>query len=307
MKNYLTFKQLDYQVLKKLGMAANDIPISARQAYRNNALMKLFGLLDGVNDPYYNFTAVLSVAADQERLWDFVHNAGVITAINATANTITRSTGSFQAGSILAVTLTDTGSAARYSWIARVTVAGAVATYEVISGADSSLTPDLEASVIVIKSLSDATVDLSGMYVKAIRRVWDGADGAERMFFLLTDGRRYADAQNDPDYETSVVAYHRGDTLDLKVCPLASALGVVQMEYRGKPNICTDATEGNEILLPPEYNEMLTDEVMAAYSVHAGRPIGQDLAGRLENYRKMYEASSAAEAKEAKAKNPGSK
>lgn len=310
MKNYLTFKVLDYQVMKRLKLAVNDIPLTARQSYVNNALMKLYALLEGLNDPFYNFTTTLTVAADLELLKDNSMSGGTIDLLNATSNTIRRTSGTFVAGSIVAITI---GGVTPEPYVTnqalvRIATGGATATFTIISGTVATFVPTTNSvSAVVLKTLSSTTVDLSAMYVKEVRRVWDGSAGSERIFHLLTDGRRFADLQNDPDFAAEVAAYHRGDTLELKKGSSAAALGTVQMEYRGKPNTYTDATAANEVLLPPEYNEMLMDEVQASYAMHAGLAIDDQLQKRLANYSKMYEADAAEAARTQGAKAPGVK
>ena len=117
MKNFITFRQLDFAILKQTGLTEQDVPRSTRQAYVNNKLMKLYAALNWVNDPFFKRVTTLSVAADQETLKDST-GGGVITAVNTTAKTITRSSGTFTAGSLIFVATADT-TGVRLAAIAR--------------------------------------------------------------------------------------------------------------------------------------------------------------------------------------------
>jgi len=300
MKNYLTFRQLDFALLKQIKLTEGDIPRLTRQTYINNKLMKIYSLMNMVNDPFYKRIATLTVAADQERLADNNINGGVIVSINSVTSTIVRNAGSFVAGSLIDVIIGDpTTGLISYQFKGRITTGGASAIFEVISGtAGSATAPGSFIAVNVTKSLSSTSVDLSAMYIHKIMRVWDGAVGSERGFFLYTDGRAFTEVARDPDMDSEVCAYHRGDTLELKPGDTATAIGVTQAEYRGKPALYTDATENNEIDLPPEQNQILMDEVMAEFLKHAGQELPDELQRRLKEYEEMYAAKAKEEQKD---------
>ena len=104
MKNPLTFAQLDSQCRKQCGnLTDTDIMPQTRQGYINSKMMKVYAMLDGVNDPWYNLTTTLTAAADQEQLMDDTINDNIISALSSTDHTITRLNGVFVAGSIIAV------------------------------------------------------------------------------------------------------------------------------------------------------------------------------------------------------------
>ena len=294
MKNFITFRQLDFAILKQTGLTEQDVPRSTRQAYVNNKLMKLYAALNWVNDPFFKRVTTLSVAADQELLKDST-DGGVVTAVNTTAKTITRSSGTFTAGSLIFVATADSTGAVYRQWIARIVTGGATATYELLSGTAGWIDGInvIGGSVIVLKTSSQTSVDLSAIYLDRILRVWDGSVSAERGFYLFLDGRAFNEVHRDPDMDTAVAAYHYGDTLQLKAGPDADALGVVQMEYRGKPNTYTDATEDNLVDMPPEQNQFLFDEVMAEYLKHAKKELPAELARRLGEYEEAYTAKTA--------------
>jgi len=294
MKNFITFRQLDFAILKQTGLTEQDVPRSTRQAYVNNKLMKLYAALNWVNDPFFKRVTTLSVAADQELLKDST-DGGVVTAVNTTAKTITRSSGTFTSGSLIFATTADSSGNVYRQWIARIVTSGATATYELLSGTAGWIDGInvIGGSVIVLKTSSQTSVDLSAIYLDRILRVWDGSVSAERGFYLFLDGRAFNEVHRDPDMDTAVAAYHYGDTLQLKAGPDASALGVVQMEYRGKPNTYTDATEDNLVDMPPEQNQFLFDEVMAEYLKHAKKELPAELARRLGEYEEAYTAKTA--------------
>lgn len=303
MKNNLTFGQLDYLCMKAAGnLNESDIFKGVRQGYINSRLMKVYALLIGLNDPFYNRTTSLTVAADQERLADFTTNGGIITAINSTTKTIVRSSGVFVAGSIVAVTiyeLAGTGIVVA-QWIARITTGGATGTYTVLSGADATyLLADHGATVTVIKSLSVSTADLSGTYFRSIVRITDPnyttTPGAKvRLFDRIEDPQVFYNLDKDPFAKDRIAWYLRGDTVDFFVGSTANAMGTPTAEYQGKPGVFTDSTVDDVIDLPPEYNQVLIDEVTTAYVIDRGKKVPDDVAARLKLF---YEASEAQLAK----------
>jgi hypothetical protein len=309
MKQFLTYGILDYQCMKQAGdISDNDINSDTRQAYINTKLMKIYQMLDGLNDPFYNRKTILTAAADQELLKDTTNNAGtygIITAINATASTITRSSGVFTAGSLIIVTLTPvdaTGGKISYQWIARIVTGGATATYLLISGSALTLTSAYGASVVVIKTQSTTSCDVSGIYFQRFVNITDPeyttVSGAKiRVFDRKEDSQLFLNMDKDQLSTKRVWWYHSGDTIYIGKGSAANALGVITAEYRGKPAIYTDATIDNTIDLPPEFNQMLVDETVASYLIDRGKVVPDDINGRMANYAKAYEAAAAARAK----------
>jgi hypothetical protein len=293
MKNFMTFAQLDSLCLKEAAINENQLWLPQRQFIVNNKLMKVYALLDGLNDPFYNMSTALTVAADIEQLHDATTNGGIITGITAATNTITRSSGSFPAGALIHVWICDSGATVA-TFTARISVAGATATYVIIAGADANLAA-YECVVFVQKTLSVTTVDLSTLYFNRIEKVYDdqGTGSADRVFKEIKDPVIFSDLWRDPLFDKIVAWNLRGSTLQLGVGPSATAIGTATMEYRGKPNLWTDATPSNEILIPPEHNQMLQDEVVALYLTYTNQPVPEKLAGRLERYATMYQAASA--------------
>jgi len=299
MKNFLTYGKLDYTGMKAAGnLTENDINKNVRQSYINNRMMKIYALLDGLNDPFYNRVTTITTSADMEQLEDSAHS-GIITAINATTKVISRNTGAFSAGDILfiayAIYTGGSSIAIDQAWIARVTTGGANAVYTVLHGSDVTLSATYAASVQVLKSLSVSSSDLSGVYFKNIVRISDNkytsTPGAKiRVFDAVTDPNVFYNLDKDPFQADRVAWYLRGDTVDLFVGVSAISLGTVTAEYRGKPGVFTDATVDDVIDLPPEYNQVLIDEVVTAYVIDRGKAVPEDVATRLKTF---YDASEA--------------
>jgi len=288
MKNPLTFAQLDYLCLHQGNINDQDVQLPDRRIYVNNTTMKLYGALDGINNPFYNVKGVQTVAADQE----------VLALSGITATTISRGAGIFVAGSIVSVVQWLTaGGGATGAAVLLVTSGGATAHYTLLSGA-ISLAADTTSEGVVIKSFSQTTIDVSGLYIKDIVAMYDGSGASKRKFYRVRSAEQFNDLLNDPLASDGVYYYWRGDTIDIFVGSSIAALGVITMEYISKPNLFTDATANNSINIPPEQNQMLMDEVEAQYLMHAkaknpGITIPGDLAGRLENYKAIYDAAAA--------------
>ena len=204
MKNFMTFRQLDSLCLKEAAINENQLWLPQRQFIVNNKLMKVYALLDGLNDPFYNMTAPLTVAADIEHLLDLDTNGGIITGITASTDVIVRSTGTFPAGALIHVWISNAGSTVA-TFTARITVAGASATYEIITGADADLGTN-ECFVGVHKTLSVSAVDLSGTYFNRIDKVYDdqGAGSSDRVFKEIKDPVIFSDLSRDPLFDKAV-------------------------------------------------------------------------------------------------------
>lgn len=298
MQNYLTFKQLDSQCIKAARISLQKIAPKTRQTFINHNLMALYATLDGINDPWYNRVAALTVGADQESL-----RGDVVTALDYANKTITRGSGVFTAGSIITVALLNDGAGQiDKQFVGRITVGGATATFEVISGAGASYPTAsyVDIGVGVIKSLSDTSIDLSSLYIKDIKQVYDeeGGGGAVRGYYLYTDAWEFRTAQHNVDNSTEVLAYHHGDTLDLYQGADAEELGNPMMEYRGKPNVYTDATEDNTIDLPPEQNKLLMNMIVIDFLKAADKPVPGELQAEVDgDMNKLVSAAAGDEAK----------
>lgn len=299
MKNPLTWIQLDSQCRKLCGnITDTDIYPATRQSYINTKGSKIYALLDGLNDPWYNRSTVLSPAADQEELLDSALGGGTITAIDSAAKTITRSAGLFVAGSIVTVNLWVRANGNMYrQWVGRIVTGGAVGTYEVLSGADGTLSETYYAGVIVIKTLSTTVLDISGIYVKDFLTIYDdkftATPGQIRVFDLLKDSNRFFQRSLDIDAITRIAAYHAGDTVTLYIPSTAIAIGTVTAHYRGKPGLYTNATANNSIDYPPEVNQILVDEVVASFLIELGKPIPADVAGRIQFFDNRFKTAAA--------------
>jgi hypothetical protein len=306
MKNYLTFLALESLCRREAGISEDQVDPAARRFIVNNKMMKIYQMLDGLNDPFYDRSTALTVAADQELLKDTAVNSGIVNAIDSSAKTITRNTGTFVAGSIVSITLwTASTGVIVGEWLARITVGGATATYVKIgSGTEFTLTGSQGASLIVVKTLSTTTIDMSSFYVKDVLKVYDdaAAASAERTFRRIADPVIFGEAHRDPLYDSEVLYHQRGDDLMIFKGTSATALGNVSMQYRTKPTVYTSANETSEALIPPENNQMLIDEVVASFMQQGGKALPDSLNARLAQYSKVYEAAAAEKAKSLEAR-----
>lgn len=299
MKNTLTFNQADAIALRAAGLTDNDIHVSLRQVYLNNKAMKIYRLLDGLNDPWYNMVTPLTGVADQERLKDVTNNGGTISAIDATAETITRTTGQFFEGSVIAVTIWSGISTIVAQFFARILEDGTTVPYEMISGTDANLSTHA-CSVLVFRTANGQVADISSLYVKNIIKIFDNQGDAEfneRVLDEVLDPKYFGDLAQDPFMVDRAAYYWRGNIIEFFVGESANVLGTLQMLYRGKVNVWTDATANSAILLPPEENQMLIDELTDSYLQHAQKARPEDLAARIQTYNQRYTAASAEAAK----------
>src|SRR5208283_5015842 len=239
MLNFLTWAQLDSQCRKQSGnITDSDIMPATRQGYLNSKMMKIYALLDGVNDPWYNRSTTLTAAADQEQLYDAANNAGNITALDATAKTITRNIGVFVAGSIISVAeVWVATSQITNSFIGLITIGGATATFTILKGGITTLSASYGLSVLVLKSSSQVACDISTLYVKDFLSIYDNAyastPGQIRVFDLLKDANRFYQRSLDVDAIKRIAAYQARDTVYLFIGSAANALGTISAEYRG--------------------------------------------------------------------------
>lgn len=304
----MLFTDFDSKCRKLAGISENDIEPRIRQTIINDIQMKIYGLLDGINNPFWNTTITLTVGADQEHLRDAVTNGGTITNIDASAKTITRSSGTFVVGSILDIVIvTRSSDLIAGQWKARVIAAGATATYEKIGiGTEVTFNSTVHVAFVnVMRRLSATSASISTQYVREIVKVFDDQDtgNTERVFFKKTDPREFGRLHKDFAYQKLVAWYQAGDDILLRVGANASVLGIVQAEAIIKPTLYTDDTENNEFTIPPEHNQILTDEVVAEYIKNQGNPVPQDIAGRLALYQAQYQAAAANRAKALEAKS----
>lgn len=292
MKNFLTFRQLDSALIHKAGLNENDIPPTLRQLYINDKLMKIYRLLDGLNDPWYHKQLLaLSVGTDVEFLVDYN-----ISSYSAGTHSIIRTSGVWKVGQVLSVVLYDTLGGVIASWVGIVSTvtAGILATLNIVAGTDQNKSTH-QMVVTVLLSPTNNLIDLSNTYLKNIVRIYDNAyvGGKTRIFSPISDPAIFSVLHRDPFFDNRVAFFHRGDSVELYVGPTATALGTVNMEYRGKPTPCSDFDTDVLIDIPPEDNQVIMDEVLAEYLTHVGKPIPEDVANRQVEFQKRYDAAMA--------------
>lgn len=298
MKNFLTFRQLDTACLHKAGLNENDVIPALRVVLINDKLMRVYRLLDGLNDPWYHKTTTLSAAADTS----FVKDAGGVTTLSAvdqTLKTLTRTAGTWKLGDLLIVSFYNGTTGARVCDFTARIVGGqgtATCTYSVIAGTDTGMTlTGTKYTVTIPGGSSTSTLDLTGLYVKDILKIYDNAyvGGKIRIYSPVKDPNIFAVLHRDPFYDARIAYFHRGDTIDLYTGATATALGTIQFEYRGKPALCTDFDTDAVIDIPPEDNQMLMDETLVEYLMAAKKDIPAELQARHVEFQKRYEAAAA--------------
>jgi len=309
--NYSTFAQFDSECRKIAGINDKQLSTAVRQKIINDAIYKVYGLLDGANHPFWNKVITLTVLDDLEFLSDANGQAqGIVTALSASAHTVTRSTGTWAAGTLLDIILVVKATGARVAqYKARVTVAGATATYAVVgsvTGTETTYASNTHALFVSgMKKLSATSADISTQYIKEIVKVFDdqGTGSKERVFKLVEDATYFGGIWEDVLELSEVFAYHRGDTVEFSIGTDAPALGIVQAEVVGKPAIYTDATKNNAIDCPPDENSTLKDEVVAEFIKGTNGKMPEPLANRLALIEKRVESAMLNRAKAEEARN----
>lgn len=299
MLNYTTYSEFDSECRKIAGINDKQLSTAVRQKIINDAIYKVYGLLDGANHPWWNRVITLTVADDLEHLTDENgKTGGVVTALNATAHTVTRSSGTWAAGTLLSILLITKATGVLVGFYqARVTVAGATATYATIGtiiGAETTYSAATHSLFVgCMKKLSATSADLSTQYIKEIVKVFDdqGTGSKERVFRLVKDPTYFGGIWDDPLEVSEVFAYHRGNTIEFSVGSSATAMGVVQAEVVGKPAIYTDATKSNALDCPPDENSTLKDEVVAEFIKASGGTVPEPLQNRLALIEKRVESA----------------
>jgi hypothetical protein len=317
MKNFLTYGQLDYQCMKQAGnISDNDINPETRQAYVNTKLMKIYQMLDGLNDPFYNRLKTLTAVADQESIkcGAFAAPNNTLVSVTAATFTLVRSAGTFVAGSVVHVFAWDESDdsilADFWGLITSVAGGGLTAVYSLLSGTNGTATYATTVRLLanIFVSMSASSISVADTYFKNFVRISDPeyttVSGTKiRVFYKKEDPQLFFNHDKDQLATKAVWWYQSGDTIYLSKGASANALGVITGEYRGKPALYTDATIDNTIDLPPENTQMLVDEVTASYLIDQGKIVPTDIAGRNANYAKAYEAAQASRAKAAEAQN----
>jgi hypothetical protein len=297
MLNYLTYSQLDYLAMKQAkNISESDIGRPYRELYVNTKMMKIYQMLDGLQDPWYNRSTTLTVATtDQTYLTD---SAGITSEVTSGSTITLVTTTPLVSGQIVLLQLVLVSTGAIVSQCcARVVTGGLTSSLEIISGTMTTLSVSYHLGLMAIASYSGTTIDVSGIYFKDFLKIYDnnftGTLGAQtRIFDEYKDAKLFGDLSANPII-TNVGWHQRGDTIELYVPSGAYPLGTVMGEYRGKPAIYSDATMNNIIDIPPEQNQMLVDEVTASYLIDRGKEVPQDLASRQALYQKQYEAAEA--------------
>ena len=279
MKNNLTYAVLDQLALARAGASIDAIdPILRRETI--NALV--FSLWEKrKDDPFYRFTSTLAIASDTESLCRTggtipgspIAMAGSPIITGFTATTITRSSGSFPVGALLALTLLRR-SGASYGTVtgfAKVITGGPTATFQLLSGFMDTYNPaDDGLMVAVLRSQSAISSDFSPVYFDRIVRVYDNKTRpTQGDFDAVLSGEDFAGLKFLRTMGSRVAYYHRGTSIDFFLGASAPSLGVVSVEYAGKPGLYTTTTADNDIFLHPEDNAALIEQCVAVFTTMA--------------------------------------
>jgi hypothetical protein len=293
-KNTLTFRLLDAALIHKAGLNENDIVPDLRIAYINNKLMKIYRLLDGLNDPWYHKQSLaVTVGSDVIIQGDVAH---AVWNIDVSAHTITRVlAANWKLGEVFVLTISD--ATTNVPFVGRVIQVNSIykCTYEVIAGTETAYTDvaNQRGTYVRISAPASSTIDISSLYVKDILRIWDNAytGGKVRIFTEIKDPQIFSVLHRDPYFNNRIAWFHRGDTIELFVGSTATALATVNFEYRGKPTPCTDFDTDVYVDIPPEDNQVLMDEVFAEYLTHMKMPVPEDIANRQKEFAARYDAA----------------
>jgi hypothetical protein len=300
MRNYTTFLELDTECQRAAQINADQIQSAVRQRIINHAIYQTYGLLDGANHPWWRRIISLASSTDLEFLADSTVNSGLLTALDASAHTITRSNGAFAAGQLLDIVLVLRSTGARVAQYKALVVSGtSTCIYSVIGSVTGTETTYASAThclyVTGLKKFSATSYDLSSWYIKDIIRVFDnaGTGGKERSFRQIMDSKIFGSVWDDPFHVNEVAVYHGGDTLYFDVGSSASALSLVQAEVTIKPGIYTDATKNTPVDYPPDENGTVKDLVVAEYLRETGGTPSDSLQKSLALIQKRTEQAQA--------------
>lgn len=299
-KNFLTFAQLDSQCRKQAGdLSTNDINKAVRQNMVNLKIMKIYGVLDSLNDPFYNRSVALSINNGSDTSQEYFTDEDF--GIDSASKTMSRLDGSFVNGTYAFVTITGSDGYIYRTWTALISNAsGNSCSYSVVSGSDGDVQPGGIASITIFNlGLPGKSADVSSLYFKNFNAIYDygftSTPGQQiRVFDEITDQRVFFSRSLDYNNTKRPAWYQQGNTILFYVDSEANALGTVYGDYRGKPNLYTDASASDSIDIPPEFNQVLIDEVVSSYCVESGRQIPAETSERLASYeKKLYSAREA--------------
>lgn len=302
MKNYLSFKDFDNVALSRAGLTANDIDPATRRVYINNALSKVYAYLKAVNDPHYNRTAKLEISqdtdADPSEEIEGVNTGGIISSINTTKKTITRTEGEFIQGSVVHIELYSNDiDNPDDTFELLLTSGGATAFYKVISGTEVGYDPDESGGPSLTGYIRYAWyeyyADVDDLGLEHVYTIYDhrGSKNTPRLFKEVADPVLFKKTHKNPFYDSYIAYHQRGEVIAFKrgACAVAFESPVV-CEFRGRPAFFTPQTLLNIIDIPAEQNGVLSDEVVAAYLEHVQKPVPEAVADRRGEFSEQLEA-----------------
>ncbi len=250
------------------------------------ALSEIVTLLNSSLDPSYHVPTPLTLAADIERLSD-----STITAINSTAKTITRSSGTFIVGSYLHITLiTIVGAVIAYQWTARIVVGGSTATYEVITGTDATYASATQhCSVFVEKSNSTnpLSVDISTVNYDRIVAIEDSVNGQcvevspHEFASLVRTGFAHK------SYDDDIVFCQYGNTLRFrngsKIVP-----GTKTMWYQRQPDYPDNWDDTDWVDLADKWIPLLIQKIYVLMILQVENDVPKNLQAEMQmNYQQI--------------------
>lgn len=285
MGNDLTYAVLDGIALRQASLPDDALDPVLRRELINAEVDRLWEEYRG--DPFYRLNATLVAGPDTERLTSgsgtvpgtavvYSAVAGTITALSATG--ITRSSGSFHSGALLAITfMRNAGGVVGVTNVfATVVQGGATAGIAVVEGVLPTFNPATDGVVvIVLRSSSTLSADFSPRYFDRVLSVKDNATRpTQGVFDEITDAGVFAELALSPTRSRRAAFYRRAGAIDFFVPPAGPALGIVTVEYAGRPGRYTKESEDETILIPPERNAVLIAAVTAAFAKMGALPKG---------------------------------
>ena len=290
MKNPVTYRQLDNMVLKTLNIDDTAIQPLIRQALFNNILYKLYALLNMVNHPWYERETDMTSGVSANTAFLTV---GVISAIDATAKTITRAAGVWIVNSLLNIAIHNGSGVVLTQGVVHLdslTSNDTVGHYTLLSGTIQTLGVNL-CSVFVHLPYASSSFSIATLYVQEVQEISDEVGYAGlRMYNKITDPMHFHELTKDPRAADEIHWRQTGDTVTLYKGTAATAIGsAIVMSYRTKPALFTDANLDTSLDIPPEYNLVLFDMVAEQYAgAVQGTAIPDAITKRLQEFQSTY-------------------
>jgi len=261
----ITWQKYESMVRATAGADRMEPPSVLFREMSNVVLSYLFRVLEGKHGHEYRKTFNLVLTTDEDTLQLAAIGALQLDPVQG-ALFIRSNAYVFRTGDRLFMQGVSTSEAEIAGFRATVVNGGLTAMLSevVINGANQGYAPTLAdygsgAALKVVHSHALLVADLSSLYMKAIVGATDTGPGETRIWTIIKNYRVFRQLVLDDAYDAEVAAYLRGDVLEVFVGTDADAIAGGVLEYDGRPEEYTIATQDNEIELFQEYYAMLYD------------------------------------------------